>query len=150
MSSQAPALTGGVYRAAIPRRWGPDNETARYTLTVRTPVEVVLFELLIHEDVPEFGDPTLQVLGLLEDRPRGIGSTAHASELKSEVSAISLGRPATTHSARVSIASRLAPAALDRDGWGDLSAYRAFRAEMAYPIAPCELGLSCAIARNDS
>lgn len=138
-------ITGEVYRNAVPAHHGPDNTRARYSLTVRTPVEVVILDILIHRDISQFSAPSMEVMGLLEDRPRSSPTGAHASPLQSPSPAQELGSPPATATPRVPLVSKLAPAALRRSGWGELKDYRGYRAEVVYPVSPCEVALTCQI-----
>lgn len=139
-------ISGEIYRAALPARRSEDNTEGRYTLTVRTPVEAVVFDLLVHERLSHFAPPRTSVHGLLEDRPRGHG---HAVALYEPRAADELGRPAIVQTPRIDGYSALVGEALDRAGWGGLNQFRGYRAELEYPPAPCELMLTCEIREHD-
>lgn len=135
-------VSGEVYRAALPSRRSVDNTEGRYTLTVRTPVEGVLFDVLLHESLTHFGPGRTAVHGLLEDRPRGHG---RASALYEPAPASELGSPAVVQTTRIDRYASLVSEALDRVGWGGLDRFRGYRTELEYPPAPCELLLACDI-----
>ncbi len=70
-----------------------ENTAGRYSLTVRTPVEGVLFDVLLHESLSHFGRADLRVYGLLEDRPHCRLYTFDAAD---EEDSLGLGGPSHT------------------------------------------------------
>lgn len=131
-------VTGELYRGALPMRWSESNAEGRYKLTVRTPVEGVLFDLLLHKELGHFGSPQMRVLGLLEDRPAtGAGDAGRGGSLLYEPEdAHRLGSPPVLQSTRVGGYAGVIGDAFEMGGWGDLSDYRGYRAELDYPPAP--------------
>ncbi len=141
-------VTGELYRGAIPRHWSPENTFGRYELVLRTPVEWVMFDIFIHEDLSNFGDFRHSVYGLLEDRP-GVGvGKSHDRSISGPEDAMRLGTPPIVQSNRVGEYARLLEYAFDRSGWGDLMSYRGYRAELEYPATPWCLTMQCDIARD--
>lgn len=132
-------VTGEIYRAALPYRRSEDNTEARYTLTVRTPVEGVHFDLLLHRDLAHFESRETRVHGLLEDRPMGSTSAEHRSPLMAPSPTQFLGQPPTLQTTRIPFYARMVGNALAKAGWGEAPDYRAFRADLDYPAAPCEV-----------
>ena len=134
-------VTGEVYRGAIPRAWSETNREGRYKLTVRTPVEVVMFDLLLHRELTHFGEPETRVMGLLEDRPSGSG-TGPGSLYEPEA-ARRLGSAPVLQTTRIGGYPAMVGGALEMAGWGGLEAYRGYRAELDYPPAPSCVTLVC-------
>lgn len=137
-------VAGEVYRAAIPLAWSDDNTEGRYTLTVRTPVEAVVFDLLLHEGLTHFGEPSVRVYGLLEDRPSGgaSGGGVHGAPMYEPEAAQRLGSPPVLQSTRISGHAGVVSEALAMGGW-DASAFRGYRAELEFPPAPCRVMMVC-------
>lgn len=138
-------VTGEVYRAALPFRRGPDNESARYALTVRTPVETVLFDLLLHEDLAHFSDPELRLFASIEDRPAVVSSGGAPGPMYDPRAAHQLGSPPVLQTPRIAGYSDRVAEAVSAASFGGLGSYRGFRAEVDYPAPPCELKLICSI-----
>jgi hypothetical protein len=136
-------VMGEIYRSALPFRHAPDNTQGRYTLTVRTPVEAVLFDLLVHRSLAHFGRATASVVGLLEDRPPGGGS---AAVLSGPTDAHRLGAPPVVQTPRLAAYPDMVAGALARAGWGPLEDFVGYRMELEYPAAPCDLVMTCPIA----
>lgn len=135
-------VTGEIYRSALPYRHGADNTQGRYILTVRTPVESVLFDLLLHRSLTHFGRATASVAGLLEARPLGAGA---AALLAGPHDAQRLGAPPVMQTTRLAAYSAMAGGALQRAGWGGLDEFVGYRMELEFPAAPCELVMTCPI-----
>lgn len=131
-------VTGELYRSAIPMRWSETNTEGRYKLSVRTPVEAVLFDLLLHQDLAHFGEPEMRVLGLLEDRPSvGTGDAGRGGSLLYEPEfAHRLGKPPVMQTTRIGGYAGMVADAFAAGGWGPLGDYRGYRAELEYPPAP--------------
>lgn len=141
-------MTGELYRGALPRRWSPDNTFGRYELVLRTPVEWVLFDLFVHEDLTNFGHFRHSVYGLLEDRP-GVGvGKSHDRPISGPEDATQLGSPPIVQSTRYGEYARLLSYAFERAGWGDLSAFRGYRSEIEHPAIPWCLTMRCDIAEG--
>lgn len=134
-------VAGEVYRSAIPLAWSDENREGRYTLAVRTPVESVVFDLLLHEGLGHFGEPSVRVYGLLEDRPGGGG--AQGSPMYEPEAAQRLGSPPVLQSTRLSGHAGVVGEALAMGGWGSLGSFRGYRAELEYPPAPCRVMMVC-------
>ena len=145
--SAVTCIMGEIYRAALPARRGPDNTVGRYTLTVRTPVECVLFDLLVHRSLSHFGPARLSVAGLIEDRPRGAPQAA-GGLLMPPTDAQRLGTPSVVQTPRLAAYPAMAAGALRRAGWGGVEEFVGYRAEMEYPPAPCDLVMECGIGED--
>ncbi|MEM1330924.1 MAG: hypothetical protein AAGG07_10210 [Planctomycetota bacterium] len=141
-SGSLSCITGEAYRAALPFRRAEGNETARYALTVRTPVEAVVFDLLLHESLSHFSEPELQTFALIEDRPSSSRSAAPMYEPRP---ANALGAPPVMQTRRLAGYAEHVRAALDTAGFGPIEHFRGYRAEAEYPAAPSELKLVCSI-----
>jgi hypothetical protein len=136
-------VAGEIYRSAIPLAWSEDNTEGRYTLTVRTPVEAVVFDLLLHRDLAHFGEPSVRVYGLLEDRP-GVGAArGQGAAMYEPEPAQRLGSPPVLQSTRISQHAAVLDEALTMAGWGGSGAFRGYRAELEYPPAPCRVMMVC-------
>ncbi len=145
--SAVTCIMGEIYRAALPARRGPDNTVGRYTLTVRTPVECVLFDLLVHRSLSHFGPARLSVAGLIEDRPRGAPEVA-GGLLLPPTDAQRLGTPPVVQTPRLAAYPAMVAGALRRAGWGGAEEFVGYRAEMEYPPAPCDLVMECGIGEH--
>jgi len=137
-------VSGEVYHAALPYLRAEDNTRGRYTLTVRTPVELVQFDLLLHRSMTHFDGFESSVYGLLEDRPRG-AAESRARPLYEPEPATELGDPPKLQTARVSGYASMIERAFEMGGWGSPDEFRAFRLELEYPPFPCELMISADI-----
>ncbi len=134
-------VMGERYIAVASHVRGPGNEWAVYPLTIRTPVEGMQFDLLLHPDLAHFGPARVAKRGLLEDRPRPAGGLM---TLDTEAAAsVRLGADAV--SLRVPRYGELLAEAFERAGWGEHAAYRAFRIDLDYPLVPSEITLLCEI-----
>lgn len=141
-------VTGELYKSALPRYWSPDNTFGRYELVLRTPVEWVMFDILIHEDLKNFGDFKYSVFGLLEDRP-GVGvGKSHDRPIAAPEDSIHMGAPPIVQSSKYGEYAQLLRHAFDRSGWGSLAEYRGYRAELEYPAIPWCLTMQCEIAQD--
>ncbi len=141
-------ITGELYNGALPRSWSPDNTFGRYELVLRTPVEWVMFDIFVHEELTNFSDFRYSVFGLLEDRP-GVGvGKSHDRPVTDAEDAIRLGTPPIVQSSRYGEYAHLLRHAFERSGWGDLSSYRGYRAEIEYPATPWCLTMQCDIAKD--
>lgn len=133
-------VAGEIYRGAIPLEWSADNTEGRYTLAVRTPVEAVVFDLLLDARLTHFGDPTVRVFGLLEDRPTTGGEPGAA--MYDPEPALALGTPPVLQSTRISGHAGAVSEAMAMGGW-DPSGFRGYRAELGFPPAPCRIMMVC-------
>lgn len=134
-------VMGERYVGAASHVRGPGNEWAVYPLTIRTPVEGLQFDLLLHPDLAHFGPARVAKRGLLEDRPRPAGGLM---TLDTEAAAsVRLG--ADAGSLRVPRYGELLAEAFERAGWGEHAGYRGFRADLDYPLVPSEVTLMCEI-----
>ena len=142
-SGAATIINGEVMPAIVPSEHADDNTFARYMLTVRTPIEHVQVDLLIHEDLPHLDPPNCSMVGLLEDR---VTPQAHEGmHLQEPGAATDLGTPAAVRSRRVPDYEHMATSALERAGWPTPDAFRGYRFASDYPPAPCEINLRCPI-----
>jgi len=125
---------------AVPMRRSEDNTHGVYSLTVRTPVECVLMDLLIHESLPHFGRAKHAVYGHLEDRPiTGVSKEAsRPATIQEPEWAAELGQPAVMQTHRFPRLSPMVEECLSLGGFGGLSEYRGYRAEIDYPSFPCD------------
>lgn len=139
-------ISGERYHAAVPFRWSEDNTSGTYRLIVRTPVQHVLFDLYLHESLRHWGEPTMRIDNLLEDRPRTEMSAPSASPIFAPAPAVRLGTPPRVQSPRYVDHASIVQWAVERAGWKALEEFRGYRAEFEYPPPPCELELSCPIA----
>lgn len=141
-------VTGEIYRAALPFRRSEDNTSARYTLTVRTPVEGVHFDLLLHSDLDHFRPMGAMLHGLLEDRPVGAAADGvgnNESPAPPMMPMGELGRPPHLQTTRIPFYARMISEALEKAGWTGIEEFRAFRTDLDFPAAPCEITMQFAI-----
>lgn len=142
-------VLGERYVGALPLDRSEDNTRGVYLLTVRTPVECVLFDLLLHRDLAHFGRPTRGVYGLLEGRPAvppNSQSGERPSTLMAPAPATELGSSAVVHTHRMPSYPAMVESALELAGFGGLESFRGYRAEIEYPAFPCDVRLALEIA----
>ncbi len=139
-------IAGERYHGALPRYRSADNTEGRYILTIRTPIERVQFDLLLHPELAHFRWPTVLVTGNLEERISS--ERVQGRELFPE-------RPAESVTPGVSATfdgkldyTALVADAFTRAGWGESSSYRCFRALIDYPPAPCEITLTSELSES--
>lgn len=140
-------VAGEIYRGAVPLAWSADNREGRYRLSVRTPVELVLFDLLLHKDLSHFGDAETRVYGQLEDRP-SVAGAAQPGAMYEPREAERLGGASVLQTPRLSGYARMASEALRMAGWGSADAFRGYRTEASYPVAPCDVVMACPITAS--
>ncbi len=143
-------ILGERYLGPLPLKRAEDNTTGRYMLSVRTPVECVLFDLLLHESLTHFGHPDRSVVGLLEDRPAvGDASLRNVqSALLAPHPAVELGSSAVVHTPRLGAYPSMVADALTQAGAGSLQAFRGYRHEVEYPTFPCNLRMTLGIGES--
>lgn len=135
-------VLGERYMGALPTERAADNTVGTYTLTVRTPVECVLFDLLLHQDLRHFGRPRREMVGLLEDRPApraASGAAAADGEAREPAWAAELGGSAVVQTPRMASYSDMVRDALSIAGFGEVSSFRGYRVETEYPAFPCDV-----------
>jgi hypothetical protein len=143
-------ISGERYEAAVPFRWSEQNTAGQYRLIVRTPVQHVLFDLYLHESLTHWGEPTVRIDSLLEDRPRTEMTAGASAPILAPSDAVRLGVPPRVQSPKYSDHGNLVRWAIERAGWGSLDEFRGYRAEFEYPPPPCEFEISSAIATGFS
>ncbi len=136
-------VLGERYVGALPMHRSADNTRGAYSLTVRTPVECVLFDLLLHRDLAHYGAPRRAVYGLLEDRPPTSG--ASASLLMDPVPAADIGASAVVQTHRWPRYAALVDDALSVAGFGAREQFRGYRTEIEYPTFPCDVKMELEI-----
>ncbi|MEM8874307.1 MAG: hypothetical protein AAGD32_08600 [Planctomycetota bacterium] len=137
-------IAGERYRNALPRYRSTDNVEGRYVLTVRTPLEHVQFDLLLHPDLTHFRWPTFALFGNLEERGASDPASKRELEPVRPADAVQLNRE---RSASFGFDyGQLLSDAFTRAGCGDVAGFRHFRGAVDYPPAPCELQLTCELA----
>lgn len=139
-------IAGERYHGALPRYRSDDNTEGRYILTIRTPIERVQFDLLLHPDLTNFRWPTVLVTGNLEERISS--ERVPGRELFPERPAESVTPGTSTAFGGKLDYPRLIADAFTRAGWGDASHYRCYRATIEYPPAPCEITLTSELAES--
>jgi len=132
-------VLGERYIAALPMERSEDNKTGIYALTVRTPVECVLFDLLLHRDLAHFGAPKRAVFGLLEDRGAAVGLEDRPALLSEPERATELGSSAVVQTHRMARYAALVDDALATAGFGARSDFRGYRTEIEFPAFPCDI-----------
>jgi hypothetical protein len=141
-------ISGEHYEAAVPFRWSEENNAGTYRLIVRTPVQHVLFDLYLHESLGHWGEPSVRIDSLLEDRPRTAMSAGNGAPILAPSPAARLGMPPRVQSPRYVDQGNLVHWAIERAGWGGPDQFRGFRAEYEYPPPPCELEITSPIASS--
>lgn len=134
-------IAGERYIGALPRERTPDNTEGRYILTVRTPIEHVQLDLLLHPSLEQFRWPTLSMIGNIEERIAS--ERAPGRELVEPRPADHLSRGVGSVSSPVPSYAAIVREAFERAGWGAPDSFRAFRGSFDHPPAPCEVAMSC-------
>lgn len=130
-------ISGERYLSALPRFRSDDNAEGRYILTVRTPVEHVQFDLLLHPDLTNFRWPTRSVIGNLEERISS--ERVEGRELMPDRPADSVDGRDGQSTGRVSVSAALLADGFARAGWESPDSYRHYRVALDHPPAPCEI-----------
>ena len=122
-------MIGGRYREE-------KNEHAEMALNIITPVEMLVFDLFIHEQLSDLMPPELAVYSRADGRPLHLRASREHSLLPIEVGAQDLGWGmsvgSTPHWGEY---AKLGSWVFDRLGWDD-RAFRLFRAAIPYPPTP--------------
>ncbi len=137
-------VSGERYRHALPRHRSADNTEGRYVLTVRTPLERVQLDLLLHPSLTNFRWPSVTVTGNLEERASS--ERAPGRELFPVRPAEAVTPGSASFDANLLDLRQLLPDAFERGGFGDVSSYRGFRATVEYPPSPCEVMVTSELA----
>lgn len=133
-------IEGHITRAAVPRYRDAANHTALFVAATYSPCEVLVMDLLVHEDIYGPLTPSVDV----EDRRFGTPlSMAPAPEmiLPSRFSVTHLGKgPSVLHTADVPRYAELGRYVFDRLGWeGDR--FDVYRCRIEYPVVPSSIAL---------
>ncbi len=138
-------VTGELYRAAVSSVRSDDNHTGRYKLSIRTPVQRVLFDVLLHKSLTHFSPMSMSFEPMLEGRPRESDRQADDAKSVDALPAKHLGTPPVLKTSRLTMYESIARRALALGGY-TLDDFRGYRADMQYPAAPSEVILSCDIS----
>ncbi|TVQ32683.1 MAG: hypothetical protein EA376_04780 [Phycisphaeraceae bacterium] len=125
-------VSGEVIRNAFPTYREHANEIAEFGLMVRTPSEVLVFDLFVHRSLFQEAQRQLAVYGLID----GLDTRSPSKRLAvcERVERIGRGRD-VVHSPEVPQYERLVGHVLDRLSWRD-SEFDVFRVRMPYPPMP--------------
>ena len=107
----------------------------------------VLFDVYLHESLSDWGEATLRIDSLLEDRPRAEICAGTGAPILAPTTAARLGTPPRVQSPRYDDHGNLIRWAIERAGWGSLAHFRGYRADFEYPPPPCEFEISIPIAQ---
>jgi hypothetical protein len=142
-------ITGEFYRAALPSVRSADNRCGCYKLVVRTPVEHVLLDVLVHKELTHFGPMTITTEGLLEGRPPATDPAQRHIWADGAEPAKRLGSGPVLKTARLPIYESVARRALALAGQ-NADDFIGYRAALDYPAAPSEIMLSCEIGGEEA
>ena len=130
------ALFGFRFRALCSCDADDSNRSCEVVTELRTPVEHLQIDLLVHEDLEWALDPQVAVLGGLDGGPALPGPEGEGADAPVPGDLIDLGSGLSgCASARMPAYRPLLDWAFDRLG-ADPEAFRAFRFELAYPPIP--------------
>lgn len=132
---------GEIVRRAAPRRYAPNNTVGLYRLTVRTPVKHVLFDMVLHKDVPRATEPRVSVHSLYEGRPPQKFDDPGTDVLPVDGQVQPLGTPPRFSTPKIPGYRELAASVLERAGW-DPAEFEAWRLIIEHPPAPCTLTIT--------
>lgn len=148
----ATVVLGERYLGPLPLERSADNTAGSYVLTVRTPVECVLFDVLLHESLSHFGAAQRVVYGLLEDRgvttPTGQSGAGARPKLMDQEPATELGGSAIVQTPRLPAYASMVDDALEIAGFSARSSFRGYRTEIEYPAFPCDIKMSVEIGER--
>jgi hypothetical protein len=147
-SGAVTVITGELYRAALPSKRSADNRYGGYKLVVRTPVEHVVVDVLVHKELNHFGPMMMSIEGLLEGRPSPT-DPEERHHADTSTPAKFLGRGPVLKTARLPVYERVARRALELAAQNP-DDFCGYRAAIDYPVVPCEIMLSCAIGEEGS
>jgi hypothetical protein len=97
-----------------------------------------------------WGEATVRIDSLLEDRPRTEMSAGNGAPILAPAPGARLGTPPRMQSPRYPDYANLIRWAAERAGWGTLDEFRGYRGEFEYPPPPCEFEISMPIYRPRS
>lgn len=139
-------VTGEIYHSVLPLNWSQENPAGHYHLTLRTPVEIVVFDIYLHKSMAHFSDYEYSICGLLEDRLGISPGNPQGSPLYKAVPALKLGSPPVTKNTQIPNYSTMLAKAVDVAGWGTINDFRGYRCKIEYPATPWRLTMTCQIA----
>lgn len=143
-SGAVTVVTGEIYRAAVSAERSEENQYGRYKLSVRTPLEYVQFDVLVHRSLTNFEPMIVATQGLLEGRPSAGNAAEYAEQDASAAPAKRLGAPPVLKTTRIEAYDAIARRALELAGQSP-DDFTGYRAAMDFPTAPSEMILSCTI-----
>jgi len=130
-------ITGEVARGAAPRYRSQQNEWADLNVRVRTPVERLIFDRFVHEDL--FGpiEPELLIYGDLEGPVAGPAMRrADRDRLHTDQTVRHLGKdPAAVYTPHVPRYSEMVDAVCKKLGW-ERERFNLYRVRLQYPVMP--------------
>lgn len=137
-SGEFDCFFGYIDRGDVPRFRDGTNTTAELVSSISMPVKTVLFDLLVHRDLPEAMHPRLELLGHPATGLLGSDSVAilpHAERLTA------LGQATMVKTPLVPDYDRLIGRVFERAGWNARD-FVCLRLVMPYPPMPASVKLS--------
>ena len=128
-------MRGHVCEGELPRYAVGDDRTGHFAANIRTPAEVLILDLLVHEDLYEHIEPTARVLS--DHRGADRASRDLDRDLLCELEPpeyLGMG-PSVLHTPDVPRYAELARYVFDRVGW-ESRRFKVFRTRLAYPVMP--------------
>lgn len=119
-----------------------EDDVAEFMLYSETPAEVMVFDLLVHRDLPFAGAPELRAYSAMHGRPQYplIEHARHALPLSEELEDLGQGPPVLAHS-QLARHRELVETACARARW-DLAEFRGYRMTLKFPPIPAVFALS--------
>ncbi len=135
-------ITGVICRSAARIYQSENNKLGEHILHLRTPSEVVVFDLFIHQDLP-FHPPKFTLYSQLELSSPYPQSGRNRAPLPMAESVEFLGAPPVAVAIEMPRHVELVQRVMDRAGW-NMSEFRGYRVRIPYPPIP-----SAAVLRFD-
>ena len=125
-------VTGEVLREVISNKRSEDNKRGYWTLNVFTPIEWVIFDLIVHESMADLMPPKLSMHSKLGGEPEYFEPGSSGIKLPLTEQMEDLGNPAVVQIPAVPRYREMVSYVFDKLEW-DADAFRGYRAAIQYP-----------------
>ncbi|MEM7310013.1 MAG: hypothetical protein AAF682_25280 [Planctomycetota bacterium] len=112
-----------------------EDGVAEFLLSLYTPAEAVVFDLLVHRDLPFEGAPALRTFSIMHGQPPFPVSRHGRYEIPLHQPLQELGRPPIVASQHIPRYREMVDFACASQGW-ELDGFRGYRFELRYPPIP--------------
>lgn len=145
-ASALTCITGEVNRGIAPRRRDEHNSLANHIVRARTPCDLIVFDVLVHEQLLRGVAPTLKIFGDLEtgcDQVPVARRTRHRLLAWHTVQSLGDG-PAAAYSQHLPHHTEMIEYCMNELGW-DGRDFRTWRAQIPYPVIPSSIVIQFAL-----